>query len=61
MTIQDVADHLVVSWDVIKEIQREDLQRRFSRPKLKKLRQIAIDEISIGKSTLDVRPDLDEV
>lgn len=49
MTIQDVADHLLVSWDVIKEIQREDLQRRFSRPKLKKLRQIAIDEISIGK------------
>ena len=49
MTIQDVADHLLVSWDVIKEIQRKDLQRRFSRPKLKKLRQIAIDEISIGK------------
>jgi len=49
MTIQDVADHLQVSWDVIKEIQREDLQRRFSRPKLKKVRQIAIDEISIGK------------
>lgn len=49
MTIQDVADHLQVSWDVIKEIQRGDLQRRFSRPKLKKVRQIAIDEISIGK------------
>ena len=49
MTIQDVADHLRVSWDMIKEIQREDLQRRFSRPKLKKLRQIAIDEISIGR------------
>jgi transposase len=49
MTIQDVADHLLVSWDVIKEIQRADLQRRFSRPKLKKVRQIAIDEISVGK------------
>jgi transposase len=49
MTIQDVADHLLVSWDVIKEIQRADLQRRFARPKLKKVRQIAIDEISVGK------------
>jgi transposase len=49
MTIQGVADHLLVSWDVIKEIQRADLQRRFARPKLKKVRQIAIDEISVGK------------
>lgn len=49
MTIQDVADHLNVSWDVIKEIQKEDLQRRFSRPKLKRLKHLAIDEISIGK------------
>jgi len=49
MTIQDVADHLQVSWHVIKEIQRADLQRRFARPKLKKVRQIAIDEISIAK------------
>ena len=44
-----MADHLNVSWDVIKEIQREHLQRRFSRPKLKHLDQIAIDEISIAK------------
>lgn len=48
MTIQDVAHHLGVSWDLIKEIQVQDLSRRFSRPKLKQLRQIAIDEISIG-------------
>ena len=49
MTIQDVALHLGVSWDVVKEIVKNDLQKRFSRPKLKDLRQIAIDEISIGK------------
>lgn len=49
MTIQDVAHHLGVSWDVIKEIQKCYLKRHFSRPKLKKLKQIAIDEISIGK------------
>lgn len=49
MTIKDVAKHLGISWDVIKEIQKEDLQRRFGRPKLKHLRQIAIDEISTAK------------
>ena len=49
MTIRDVALHLGVSWDVVKEIVKHDLQKRFSRPKLKDVRQIAIDEISIGK------------
>jgi transposase len=49
MTIKGVAQHLGIRWDVIKEIQKEDLQRRFGSPKLKHLRQIAIDEISIGK------------
>jgi transposase len=49
MTIKDVAEHLAVSWDIIKDIQKRYLTRRFSRPKLKRLKQIAIDEISIGK------------
>jgi len=49
MTIKDVAEHLNVSWDVIKNIQKRYLQKKFSQPKLKHLRQIAIDEISIGK------------
>jgi transposase len=48
MTIQDVARHLGVSWDVIKEIQKRHLSRRFAKPKLKGLRQVAIDEISVG-------------
>lgn len=49
MTILDMARHLGVSWDVIKDIQKRNLLRRFSKPKLKKLRKIAIDEITIGK------------
>jgi len=49
MTIKDVATHLCISWDVIKEIQRRYLEQRYSRPKLKQLELIAIDEISIGK------------
>src|SRR5512135_530705 len=49
MTIRDVALHLGVSWDVIKDIQKRDLARRFARPKLKHLRRLAIDEIAIAK------------
>ena len=49
MTMLDVASHLNVSWDVIKDIQKRYLKKRFARPKLKKLKRIAIDEISIGK------------
>ena len=48
MTIQDVAGHLGVSWDVVKDMHKRHLGRRFARPKLKRLRQIAIDEISVG-------------
>jgi len=49
MTIQDVARHLQVSWDVVKDIQKRYLGRKFGRVKLKHLRQIAIDEIAIGR------------
>mgnify|MGYP002639076526 FL=1 len=49
MTIKDVARHLGVSWDVVKQIVKKDLKRRYSKPKLKHLKRIAIDEISIGK------------
>lgn len=49
MTIQDVALHLGISWDTVKDIQARSLQRRFGKPKLHKLRQIAIDEIAIAK------------
>jgi transposase len=48
MTIQDVAEHLGVSWGTVKEIVKADLKRNDSKPRLKDLRQIAIDEISIG-------------
>ena len=49
MTIQDVANHLGLSWDTVKEIQRAHLTRHYAKPKLKHVRQIAIDEISVGK------------
>ena len=48
MTIKDIARHLDVGWDLVKDIQKRNLTRRFARPKLKHLRHIAIDEICIG-------------
>jgi transposase len=61
MTIQDVARHLGISWDAIKEIQKRDLTRRFSRLCLKNVRRIAIDEISVlkGHRYLTVVLDMD--
>ncbi len=49
MTIRDVALHLGVGWDVIKDIQKRDLSRRYAKPKLKHLRHLAIDEIAVAK------------
>ena len=61
MTIRDVALHLGVGWDMIKEIQKRDLSRRFAKPKLKHLKRIAIDEIAVAKGHryLTVVMDLD--
>ncbi len=47
MTIRDVARHLNVGWDLIKDFQKRDLSRRYA--KLKHLRCIAIDEIAVAK------------
>jgi transposase len=49
MTIQDVARHLGISWDVIKDIQKRHLRKRYAKPKLSRLTQIAIDELHIGQ------------
>jgi transposase len=61
MTIRDVARHLDVGWDTIKDIQKRDLSRRYAKPKLKHLKAIAIDEIAVAKGHryLTVVMDLD--
>lgn len=48
-TLADAARHLQISWDTVKGIVGNDLQRRFSPPKLRSLMRIAIDEIYLGK------------
>ena len=47
MTILDVATHPGIRWDEVKDIQKRYLRKHFSRPRLKELRQIAIDEITV--------------
>jgi len=49
MSIQDVAKHVEIGWDAVKDIQKRSLSKRFKHIRLKHLRQIAIDEISIGR------------
>lgn len=48
MTMQDVARHLGVSWDIVKDIHQRDLQKRFHKPPLKHVRYLGIDEICVG-------------
>jgi transposase len=48
-TIQDVARHLGVSWDLIKELKKTHLRRHYRQPKLGHLTHLAIDELCIGR------------
>ncbi len=43
MTISDVARHLKLSWDLIKNIQKRYLQKKYSLLDLKRLKRIAFD------------------
>jgi len=48
-TTQHAAQHLGVSWDTIRDIERRYLEKHYSKPKLKNLKRIAIDEIAVRK------------
>lgn len=49
MTIADVATHLEMSWDTVKEIVKADLGHRAKQIHWRGLRLIAIDEIAVRK------------
>jgi transposase len=49
-TTAHAARHLGVSWDTVRDIESRDLGKRYRKPKLKHLKQLAIDEIHLGKS-----------
>ena len=48
MTVLDVAAHLGVGWDLVKDIHKRYLKKKFGQPRLKGVRYIAIDEIHVG-------------
>jgi DNA-directed RNA polymerase specialized sigma subunit len=45
MTIKDVAEHLGVGWDLVKQIQKRYLTKKYKRLSLENTDKIAIDEI----------------
>lgn len=49
MTLQSVAQHLGLAWDMVKAIHKQHLVQQFAKPALKDVRRIAIDEICVGK------------
>lgn len=51
MTIKALANYLKVSWDTIKDIQKNHLKRHYHKPSLKNVTRIAIDEIYCGRKT----------
>jgi transposase len=49
-TTAHAARHLGVSWDTLRDIESRYLGKRYSKPRLRHLKQLAIDEIYLGKS-----------
>jgi transposase len=49
MTLSDVADLTLLSWDTVKTIVKTHLQKDYGRPALRDVRYLGIDEIHLGK------------
>jgi transposase len=49
MTIKDVANHLGLTWDTVKAMEKRYLKRRFDPPLIRDVQRIAIDEIAVRK------------
>lgn len=49
MPLKSVALYLGIGWDMVKDIHKQSLQTKFARPALKDLKEIAIDEIHLGR------------
>ena len=48
-TIADIATHLGIGWDLVKEIQKGYLLKNYGQPNLKNVEYIAIDEFAVEK------------
>jgi len=49
MTLSDVAELTLLSWDTVKGIVKAGLERDYSKPRLKGVRYLGIDEIHVGR------------
>ena len=60
-TVEDVARHLGMSWDTVKEIHVLALRRKYSKRKLRHLKYLGVDEVAVrkGHSYLTVVVDLE--
>jgi transposase len=48
-TIQDVSEHLGVSWDVIKDVHKRHLKDEYAEVDIASVKYVGIDEFSIAK------------
>ena len=49
MTLSDVAELTLLSWDTVKGIVKAGLERDYQRPLLRGVRRLAIDEVHLGR------------
>ena len=49
LTIKEVSKHLQICWDTVKEIHKKYLHTHYSRPALKDVKHIGIDEFAVAK------------
>jgi len=49
MTIRDVSYNLGMNWNTVKQIQKKYLEKHYSKPRLKGVQYIAIDEFALRK------------
>lgn len=49
MTPTDISRFLGISWDLARDILKEHLGKKYGRPKLRRVKHIAIDEVYLGK------------
>ena len=50
MTLSDVAQLTLLSWDTVKSIVKTALAKDYGKPALKDVRYLGIDEIHLGKT-----------